>query len=99
MLSEKLYRALLFAYPREHRREYGELMAQLFRDRMRRDGGGLGILRVWLAMIVDLVTSALKEHSNGESMTAGAWSGMENAIHTPEGYTDRIRQELGNCLT
>ena len=24
---------------------------------------------------------------------------MENAIYTPEGYTDRIRQELGNCLT
>ena len=24
---------------------------------------------------------------------------MENAIYTPEGYTDRIRQELENCLT
>ena len=23
---------------------------------------------------------------------------MENGIYTPEGYTDRIRQELGNCL-
>lgn len=23
---------------------------------------------------------------------------MENAIYTPEAYTDRIRQELGNCL-
>ena len=23
---------------------------------------------------------------------------MENAIYTPEGYTNRIRQELGNCL-
>ncbi len=23
---------------------------------------------------------------------------MENAIYTPEGYTDRIRQELENCL-
>ena len=23
---------------------------------------------------------------------------MQNAIHTPEGYTDRIRQVLGNCL-
>jgi phosphoribosylaminoimidazole-succinocarboxamide synthase len=23
---------------------------------------------------------------------------MESAIYTPEGYTDRIRQELGNCL-
>ena len=75
MLSEKLYRALLVAYPREHRREYGELMVQLFRDRMRRDGGGLGVLKVWLAMIVDLVTSALKEHSKGGRMTARAWAG------------------------
>ena len=23
---------------------------------------------------------------------------MENGIYTPEGYTGRIRQELGNCL-
>ena len=23
---------------------------------------------------------------------------MENAIYTPEGYADRIRQQLGNCL-
>ena len=75
MLSEKLYRALLYAYPREHRREYGDLMVQLFRDRMRRDGGGLGILKVWLAVVIDLVTSALKEHSNGGSMTAGLRSG------------------------
>ena len=99
MLSERLYRALLVAYPGEHRREYGELMVQLFRDRMHRDGSGLGALKVWLAMIVDLTTSALKEHSNGGSMTSRAWNGMENAIYTPEGYTDRIRQELGNCLT
>ena len=74
MLSEKLYRALLVAHPREHRREYGELMVQLFRDRMRRDGGGLGILKVWFDMLVDLVTSALKEHGNGGGMTARAWA-------------------------
>ena len=80
MLSEKLYRALLVAYPREHRREYGELMIQLFRDRMRRDGGGLGSLNVWLAMIVDLVTSALKEHSSGGSKSARAWPGSGSTV-------------------
>ena len=26
MISERLYRVLLLAYPREHRREYGEPM-------------------------------------------------------------------------
>ena len=32
MISERVYRALLLAYPSEHRREYGEPMAQLFAD-------------------------------------------------------------------
>ena len=80
MLSERLYRALLFAYPGEHRREYGDLMVQLFRDRMRRDGGGLGVLKVWLAMIVDLVTSALKEHSNRGRMTTRVWAGHGSTV-------------------
>ena len=38
MFSERVYRWLLIVYPREHRRQYGALMVQLFRDRMRRDG-------------------------------------------------------------
>ena len=61
MALEKLYRALLWAYPREHRREYGEPMVQLFRDRMRRDGGGVRTLVVWVQMVFDLVGSAFKE--------------------------------------
>ena len=62
MLSEKLYRALLFAYPRKHRREYGELMVQMFRDRMRRDGGGFGSIKVWFDMLVDLVVELSRRH-------------------------------------
>ena len=61
MLSERMYRALLWAYPRQHRREYGEPMVQLFRDRMRRDGGGVRTLVVWVPMVFDLVGSAFKE--------------------------------------
>ena len=82
MLSERFYRTLLIAYPREHRRDYGELMVQLFRDRMRRDGGGFRSLKVWLAMIVDLVTSTLKEHGKGGSGTTRVWA--EN------GSTDQV---------
>ena len=63
MLSEKVYRWLLVVYPSEHRREYGELMLQLFRDRMRRDGGGFRGLVVWVQMIVDLAGAAFKEHT------------------------------------
>jgi len=60
-MSERAYRALLVAYPSEHRRLYGDPMNQLFRDRMRRDGGGLGTLNVWVQMGFDLVASAFKE--------------------------------------
>ena len=69
MLSERVYRRLLVVYPKEHRREYGELMVQLFRDRMRRDGGGFQGLHVWVQMIFDLVVAAFKEHKEGAEMT------------------------------
>ena len=62
MNSERLYRALLALYPVEHRREYEEPMVQLFRDRMRREGGGLRTLGVWAQMVLDLVGSVLTEH-------------------------------------
>ncbi len=65
MMSERMYRALLVAYPSEHRRVYGEPMVQSFRDRMRRDGGGLRTLSVWVQIIFDLVSSALKERMEG----------------------------------
>ena len=65
MISERVYRALLLAYPSEHRREYGEPMVQLFRDRMRRDGGGFRTVFVWVRMIFDLVCSAFKERKEG----------------------------------
>ena len=62
MLSEKVYRRLLVVYPKEYRQEYGELMVQMFRDRMRRDGGGFRGLLVWVQMTFDLVVAAFKEH-------------------------------------
>lgn len=68
MLSERVYRWLLFVYPRRHRLEYGELMAQLFRDRIRRDGGGLRTLHVWLSIIPDLAGSAWREHRQDADM-------------------------------
>ncbi len=75
MLCERVYRWLLVAYPREHRREYAELMVQLFRDRMRRDGGGFRALTVWVQMIFDLVVAAFKQHKEGVDMTKRMWIG------------------------
>ena len=65
MISERVYRALLMAYPSDHRRQYGEPMVQLFRDRMRRSDGGFRTLDVWLHMIFDLVCAAFKERKEG----------------------------------
>lgn len=60
-LSERTYQALLVVYPSDHRRVYGEPMVQLFRDRMRRDGGGLRTVIIWVQVGFDLVGSAFKE--------------------------------------
>ena len=68
MFSERVYRRLLVVYPKEHREEYGELMVQLFRDRMRRDGDGFRVPIVWMQMIFDLAGAAFKEHKEGVEM-------------------------------
>ena len=63
-ISERVYRLLLVAYPRRFRREYGEAMAQVFRDccRAAEHGQGLrGVLRLWLATLRDLAGTAFVE--------------------------------------
>ena len=80
MLSERVYRRLLLVYPREHRREYEEPMVQLFRDRMRRDGGGFRGTVVWTQMMFDLVGAAFKEHKEGADMRKLAGIGIALAV-------------------
>ena len=80
MLSERIYRWLIMIYPREHRREYGELMVQLFRDRMCRDGKGFRGLWVWVQILLDLCGSALRERIEGVSMTKRKWFGVALAV-------------------
>ncbi|HEX2729513.1 MAG TPA: hypothetical protein VHM16_07150, partial [Rubrobacteraceae bacterium] len=48
--SERAYRSLLRAYPRELRDEYGDEMARCFQDLCREeleDRGGLGLAALW----------------------------------------------------
>ena len=71
MVSERVYRALLVAYPTEFRREYGEQMIQFFRDRMRFDGGGLRGLLIWMQLVPDLAASALRERARVSGMNSG----------------------------
>jgi hypothetical protein len=64
--SERAYRSLLRAYPRELRDEYGDEMARCFRDLCREeleDGGGLGLAALWARTLPELLYSAFQERS------------------------------------
>jgi hypothetical protein len=63
--SERAYRSLLRAYPRELRDEYGEEMARCFQDLCREEleGGGLGLAALWARTLPELFYTALKERS------------------------------------
>jgi len=64
---------MLIAYPEEHRRRYGEPMALLFRDRLRRDGGGFGTVLVWGHVGFDLARSAFTERME-TAMSMETWT-------------------------
>lgn len=63
-LSERVYRALLIAYPAAYRREYGALMVQVFRDMCRdayRQGGAAAVALWWCSTLLDLVYTAFEQ--------------------------------------
>jgi putative ABC transport system permease protein len=58
--SERLYRALLRAYPRDFRDEFGDAMIEFHRDRLAQARTEpLGVARVWLHVFGDLLRNAL----------------------------------------
>jgi hypothetical protein len=61
--SQRLFRFILLAYPREFRRVFGPDMAQVFRDCYREvEKSPLGVWRLWLHTLPDLIRTAPKEH-------------------------------------
>src|SRR5215475_2633688 len=58
-LSEKIYRVLLRAYPRDYRSRYAESMEQLFRDRLRqlRPHSFIDFVALWRRMLTDWAVS------------------------------------------
>jgi hypothetical protein len=59
-ISLTVYRLLLLLYPPSHRRQYGPLMRQLFRDLCRdafAQNGTFGLARLWLRTLPDLAES------------------------------------------
>jgi hypothetical protein len=66
LISERIYERFLALYPLKHRRDYGALMAQLFRDQCRdayRQERGLGLVKLWGRVLPDLATTAMIEHA------------------------------------
>jgi hypothetical protein len=62
---ERLFHLLLLSYPRDFRREFGPEMVQVFRDCYRaaaRNHGPLGVFRLLLHTIIDLLRTAPREH-------------------------------------
>jgi predicted permease len=56
-IGERIYRRLLWLYPRDFADDYTEEMSRLYRDRVRDEGP----TSVWMALLVDLVSTAPKE--------------------------------------
>ena len=62
--SERIYRALLHAYPRDFRDEFGDAMVEFHRDRLsalgpRLPGRITGMARVWARVAADVMRNAL----------------------------------------
>jgi hypothetical protein len=65
-ISEQLYGALLYLYPKKFRAAYGQQMCLTFRDACRvayHQNGVGGLLALWLPTLVDLLKSALEERA------------------------------------
>jgi hypothetical protein len=63
--SLRLYTLLLLIYPGSFRREYGELMIQLFRDPIGdgiRQRGCLGVIKVWWQVVAEFPATAWQQH-------------------------------------
>ena len=72
MLSEWLYAALLYLYPKRFRIAYGQQMRLTFRDACRaayHRNGVVGLLALWLPTLLDLLKSALEERARQGEIT------------------------------
>jgi hypothetical protein len=73
-VSERLYKALLVAYPKGFRREYRAQLEQVFRDLCQEElqrGEKTGLWRLWVRTILDLGTTALVERMSDLSRSNG----------------------------
>lgn len=72
LISERLYEALLYLYPKKFRAAYGRPMCLTFRDACRaavRQNGTSGLIAVWFPTLLDLFKSALEERARHGELT------------------------------
>lgn len=60
-ISYRLYGLLLFVYPEDFRREFGNQMLQVFRDSYRDEARARSLPSFWLRIVLDLASTAVKE--------------------------------------
>lgn len=80
-VSDKIFRKLLWLYPQPYRRDFGDLMALLFRDQCRaawQRERYAGLLKLWLRTLPDLGKTSLIEQLNQIERNY-----MMNSKHTP----------------
>jgi capsular polysaccharide biosynthesis protein len=84
-LSRKLYERLLAAYPKNHRREYGAAMTQLFLDQCRdawAEARGWGLAAFWGRVSVDLIKTSAAEHFRNLKQRKSMFSNILLAFRT-----------------
>lgn len=82
--STRLYRLLLRLYPAQHRREYGDLMVQAFRDLAREaygQRGLIGLLLLWPGLLVDTFRTAYSEHRANTQPRSMSFSQSYSRLH------------------
>src|SRR5262245_13319809 len=96
-LSARVYRRLLKLYPANHRSEYGEEMAQCFRDLSREEvkrRGPLGLVAAWGRILRDLPASVFREHRCEGRMRMSGFSQAFRRKVTSEKFVRDVLQTL-----
>ena len=83
-VSERIYRASLWLYPRRFLRSHGEQLQQLFRDQLRDADTAAKRILLWLGTIADLFRSVPRTH-------------MDEKRESPDGHLTWIAYLL--CVT
>ncbi len=82
-VSERVYRVLLVAYPKEFRDAYGPHMTQVFRDAYRESierAGMAGLVTLWAHAVLDLLTTAFAERRSASAPTGSRLERVEHAL-------------------